>query len=182
MVYPSTSDTVGICMSVTETSPLVDPELVEAFRRDGFVVVPDLLSDEETGAYGDAVTRAVHERNAGDDVPLEKKSRYQQSFIQCMNLWEDYEDVRPLTFHPRLDRFRRNVAIFHAASFGSGTLLPSSFNFGLTARPLVSVFRRLVSRSTIRCPATTGMIGTCSRAIWPLMSRRWSRPGGNIPS
>jgi ectoine hydroxylase-related dioxygenase (phytanoyl-CoA dioxygenase family) len=89
-------------MSVTETSPLVDPELVEAFQRDGFVVIPDLLSEAETAAYGEAVTRAVHERNAGDDVPLEKKSRYQQSFIQCMNLWEDYEDVRPLTFHPKL--------------------------------------------------------------------------------
>jgi ectoine hydroxylase-related dioxygenase (phytanoyl-CoA dioxygenase family) len=89
-------------MSVTETSPLVDPELVEAFRRDGFVVIPNLLSEDETDAYGEAVTRAVHERNAGDDIPLEKKSRYQQSFIQCMNLWEDYDDVRPLTFHPRL--------------------------------------------------------------------------------
>jgi ectoine hydroxylase-related dioxygenase (phytanoyl-CoA dioxygenase family) len=89
-------------MSVTETTPLVDPELVEAFRRDGFVVVPDLLSEEEATAYGEAVTRAVHERNAGDDTPLEQKSRYQQSFIQCMNLWEDHADVRPLTFHPRL--------------------------------------------------------------------------------
>jgi len=89
-------------MSVTETSPLVDPELVEAFRRDGYVVIPDLLSADETAAYGEAVTRAVHERNAGDDVPLEKKSRYQQSFIQCMNLWEDYPEVRSLTFHPKL--------------------------------------------------------------------------------
>ena len=58
---------------------LVDPELVEAFRRDGFVVVPGLLGDE-LDAYGEAVTAAVHERNAADDVPLEQKSRYQQSF------------------------------------------------------------------------------------------------------
>jgi ectoine hydroxylase-related dioxygenase (phytanoyl-CoA dioxygenase family) len=80
---------------------LVDPELVEAFRRDGFVVVPGLLGDE-LDAYGEAVTAAVHERNADDDVPLEQKSRYQQSFVQCMNLWEDHPDVRPLTFHPAL--------------------------------------------------------------------------------
>jgi ectoine hydroxylase-related dioxygenase (phytanoyl-CoA dioxygenase family) len=86
----------------TTHDKIVDDELVEAFRRDGFVVVPDLLSDDEVDHYGRVVTDAVHERNAGDDVPLEKKSRYQQSFIQCMNLWEDHLEVRPLTFHPKL--------------------------------------------------------------------------------
>ena len=80
---------------------LVDPALVEAFRRNGFVVVPGLLGDE-LDAYGEAVTAAVHERNADDNIPLEQKSRYQQSFVQCMNLWEDHPDVRPLTFHPAL--------------------------------------------------------------------------------
>ena len=80
---------------------LVDPKLVEAFRRDGFVVVPGLLGDELAG-YRDAMTAAVQARTAGDVVPLEEKSRYQQSFVQCMNLWEDHPEVRPLTFHPAL--------------------------------------------------------------------------------
>ena len=75
---------------------------VAAFRRDGFVVIPDLLAAEEVGHYRDRVTAAVRARTAGDDRPLEAKSRYQQSFIQCMNLWEDHPEVRPLTFHPRL--------------------------------------------------------------------------------
>jgi ectoine hydroxylase-related dioxygenase (phytanoyl-CoA dioxygenase family) len=44
----------------------------------------------------------VRARTAGDDRPLHERSRYQQSFTQCMNLWEDRPDVRPLTFHPRL--------------------------------------------------------------------------------
>jgi ectoine hydroxylase-related dioxygenase (phytanoyl-CoA dioxygenase family) len=61
-----------------------------------------LLTEEEVDRYGEAVTNAVRVRNAGDHVPLEKKSRYQQSFIQCMNLWEDHPEVKPLTFHPRL--------------------------------------------------------------------------------
>jgi ectoine hydroxylase-related dioxygenase (phytanoyl-CoA dioxygenase family) len=81
---------------------LLDKELVEAFRRDGYVVVPDLLTNDELDRYGTAVTAAVRERTAGDDRPLAEKSRYQQSFIQCMNLWEDFEDVRRLTFHARL--------------------------------------------------------------------------------
>jgi ectoine hydroxylase-related dioxygenase (phytanoyl-CoA dioxygenase family) len=80
----------------------VADEYIDAFRRDGFVVIPDLLSDEEVDRYGQAVTDAVRYRNRADNVPLEEKSRYQQSFIQCMNLWEDHPEVRPLTFHPRL--------------------------------------------------------------------------------
>jgi len=87
----------------TATHPLlVSDEHIETFRRDGFVLIPNLLTDDEVDEYGQAVTDAVHTRNAGDTVPLEQKSRYQQSFIQCMNLWEDFPTVRPLTFHPRL--------------------------------------------------------------------------------
>jgi ectoine hydroxylase-related dioxygenase (phytanoyl-CoA dioxygenase family) len=87
---------------VKSISSVVSSELVEAFRRDGFVVVPDLLDAEEVARYGAAVTAGVRERTAGDDRPLAERSPYQQSFLQCMNLWEDRPDVRPLTFHPRL--------------------------------------------------------------------------------
>ncbi len=31
---------------------------------------------------------------------MTEKTPYEQSFIQCQNLWEDCEEVRPLTFHP----------------------------------------------------------------------------------
>jgi ectoine hydroxylase-related dioxygenase (phytanoyl-CoA dioxygenase family) len=86
----------------TTTEKLVDPALIEAFDRDGYVVVPDLIELDELDRYNRLVTAAVQQRNAGDDVPLEQKSRYQQSFIQCMNLWEDHAKVRPLTFHPKL--------------------------------------------------------------------------------
>ena len=34
--------------------------------------------------------------------PLGERSRYEQSFLQSINLWEDHPDVRPLTFHPRV--------------------------------------------------------------------------------
>jgi ectoine hydroxylase-related dioxygenase (phytanoyl-CoA dioxygenase family) len=88
-------------VSVT-TGTLLSAEQLEAFERDGFVVVADLFEPGELDAYGDAVNAAVARRNRHDDVPLEQKSRYQQSFIQCMNLWEDHADVRGLTFHPRL--------------------------------------------------------------------------------
>ena len=81
---------------------VVPAELVDRFRADGYVVVPDLLTLDELDRFGERVTAAVKSRTADDTVPLAEKSRYQQSFIQCMNLWEDFPDVRPLTFHPRV--------------------------------------------------------------------------------
>ncbi|HEY6421360.1 MAG TPA: phytanoyl-CoA dioxygenase family protein [Candidatus Binataceae bacterium] len=75
---------------------------IERFRRDGFVVVPDMLSGEELDHYRRAVDEAVARRKRGDHRKLAEKSLYEQSFIQCMNLWEDTPEVLPLTFHPRI--------------------------------------------------------------------------------
>lgn len=88
--------------SYSFATQVLNSDLIDRFRRDGFVVVPDLLTDEELRTYGVAVTAGVRARTAGDDRPLAERSPYQQSFIQCMNLWEDRADVRPLTFHPLL--------------------------------------------------------------------------------
>jgi ectoine hydroxylase-related dioxygenase (phytanoyl-CoA dioxygenase family) len=84
---------------------MADPcsqDLVDAFARDGYVVVPDLLSDAELDRFEVAVTAGVRDRTAEANVPLEERSRYQQSFTQGMNLWEDHPEVRALTFHPRV--------------------------------------------------------------------------------
>ena len=78
------------------------PQHVDDFRRDGFVVVPGLLSTDELRRYGSAVDDAVTRRSRADTRSLVQKSRYEQSFTQCQNLWEDSPDVRPLTFHPRV--------------------------------------------------------------------------------
>ena len=82
---------------------LVDAVLVQQFRRDGFVVVDGLITDAELDDYETLVTEAVARRKR-DAPPLAERSAYAQSFHQCINLWEDYPDVRPLTFHPRSGR------------------------------------------------------------------------------
>jgi ectoine hydroxylase-related dioxygenase (phytanoyl-CoA dioxygenase family) len=86
----------------TTLDSVVSQEHIDAFRRDGFVVIPDLLTPEEVDRYSEAVTHGVKDRTRDDTTPMEEKSNYQKSFVQCMNLWEDKLDVRPLTFHPRL--------------------------------------------------------------------------------
>ena len=75
---------------------------VQAFQRDGFVVVENLVDPDELERYRRAVDLAVQTRMGEDHRTLEQKTRYEQSFQQCINLWEDFPDVRPLTFHPVL--------------------------------------------------------------------------------
>jgi ectoine hydroxylase-related dioxygenase (phytanoyl-CoA dioxygenase family) len=86
--------------TVTPTPSNLSEHLVAAFGRDGFVVVPDLLTEAELQQFGAAVDKGVEVRSRGDARQLAEKTRYEQSFIQCQNLWEDCPGVRPLTFHP----------------------------------------------------------------------------------
>ena len=85
-------------------SAIVTRDLIEQFQRDGFVIVPGLLTDAELEHYGAAVDRAVADRGRNDGRTLSEKSPYEQSFTQCINLWEDHADVLPLTFHPRISQ------------------------------------------------------------------------------
>ena len=86
-----------------QTAPL-DPTLIDAFGEQGFVIVPDLLDSEDLESFAPHVDAGGARRNAGDTREFSKKSRYEQCFQQCINLWEDCPEVRPLTFHPRLAR------------------------------------------------------------------------------
>ena len=79
---------------------IVTDTQLQSFERDGFVVIPALLSDTELAEFGSITDAAVAERMQWDSRRLEEKSRYEQSFQQCLNLWEDYPAIRPLTFHP----------------------------------------------------------------------------------
>lgn len=90
------------CMAEPTATRIVTEDLLEQYRRDGFVLVPDLLTSAEVDRFATAVTSGVRHRMRNNTVPLEKRSKYQQSFLQCMNLWEDHPDVAPLTFHPKI--------------------------------------------------------------------------------
>ncbi len=81
---------------------VLDQNVIEQFDRDGYVVIPGLLTEDELEKYQHAVRAAVRHRKQSDTRTLDEKTPYEQSFIQCMNLWEDFPEVRPLTFHPKI--------------------------------------------------------------------------------
>lgn len=82
--------------------PLVSPQQIASFRREGFVVIDDLLTESELEKFAAAVDRAVADRKRNDTRALAEKSLYERSFTQCINLWEDHPDVSPLTFHAKI--------------------------------------------------------------------------------
>jgi ectoine hydroxylase-related dioxygenase (phytanoyl-CoA dioxygenase family) len=75
---------------------------IKEFERDGYLVVENALSAEELARFGSAVDLGVAHRSQSDNRKIGEKTLYEQSFIQCINLWEDHEEIRPLAFHPRL--------------------------------------------------------------------------------
>lgn len=77
-------------------------EQLDVFWRDGFLVVEDVFDLADLERFGTAVDRAVAVRTVDDRRSLEDKTLYEQSFIQCINLWEDAAEVRRLSFHPAL--------------------------------------------------------------------------------
>ena len=89
-------------MGLSTSTRIVTDDQLEQFRRDGFILIEDLLTPEEVERFGAAVTAGVKWRTKDHNIPMEERSNYQKSFLQCMNLWEDCEDVTPLTFHPKV--------------------------------------------------------------------------------
>ena len=75
---------------------------IEAFHRDGFLLVEDVFDPARLTDFGAAVDAAVAGRAGSDQRTLAEKSLYEQSFIQCINLWEDSTAVRRFTFDPGL--------------------------------------------------------------------------------
>jgi ectoine hydroxylase-related dioxygenase (phytanoyl-CoA dioxygenase family) len=77
-------------------------DLKKSFNEDGFVVVRDLFDSSEIKFYREVIKEAIKERKHFDERILKDRSEYEQSFTQCQNLWEDYPDIRKLTFDQRV--------------------------------------------------------------------------------
>ena len=77
-------------------------DLKKRFNEEGYVVVRDLIEPSEIEFYREVIKEAIKERKQFDERSLKDKSEYEQSFTQCQNLWEDYLDIRKLTFDQRI--------------------------------------------------------------------------------
>lgn len=76
---------------------LADPRTVadadvDAFRRDGHVLLRGLASAEEVSAFRDAIVRAATDLN-DESRPLADRDLYGRAFLQTMNLWRSSSEV-----------------------------------------------------------------------------------------
>ncbi|MED5462215.1 MAG: hypothetical protein VYC03_06310, partial [Pseudomonadota bacterium] len=75
----------------------LDLAQIERYREEGFLLVENFFTHEELDYFGKHVDAAVHHRTTDDHRSLTEKNLYEQTFIQCMRLWEDHPQVKPFT-------------------------------------------------------------------------------------
>ena len=90
-------------MTVESTYPLVlTTETIQTFRERGYVLTENVFEHLALARHATSVDKEVAKRTSSDKRNIDEKSAYEQSFLQCMRLWETSSDVRALTFDPGL--------------------------------------------------------------------------------
>jgi len=79
----------------------VGPDVIEAFRRDGFVRVPNVLTPEQAARFADAATAA---RSRIADF------HGRATFAQLLSVWRQDDVLRGLTLHPALAAIATQLA------------------------------------------------------------------------
>jgi ectoine hydroxylase-related dioxygenase (phytanoyl-CoA dioxygenase family) len=93
----------------------------EAFRRQGFIKLKNVLSPATIAHYGPAITESV-KRLYQQHKPLSERNTYQKAFLQVMNIWTKDQTVREFSFSKRLARIAaelmgtRGVRMYHDQS------------------------------------------------------------------
>lgn len=70
----------------------LEPASIEAYQRDGHVLLRNVASKEELKAYGEVIAAEMNRRQP-QTVPLEERDAYHKAFVQIGNLWEENESV-----------------------------------------------------------------------------------------
>ncbi|WP_153799816.1 phytanoyl-CoA dioxygenase family protein [Foetidibacter luteolus] len=96
----------------------VSPTEIEAFRKNGHVLIPAVLNQEEVTAYRGVIASAAARYNE-EKRKMEDRDTYGKAFLQIMNLWVVDEDVKKFTLAKRFAKIAAdllgvdNVRIYH---------------------------------------------------------------------
>lgn len=99
----------------------LQPAQIDAFRRDGFIKLRQVLSPDTLAHFGREITRLTIELNT-ESRPLAERSTYDRAFLQVMNLWERSALVARFVMGQRLARIAaellevRGVRLYHDQS------------------------------------------------------------------
>ena len=90
----------------TATTSVVTDDMIAAYRRDGFVKVPQIISAEEAASYRGEVMKVCEERQSRqlqDDAG-------RRPFQQIVNIWLENDKLKELTLHRGCQATGRQVA------------------------------------------------------------------------
>jgi phytanoyl-CoA hydroxylase len=83
---------------------------IDAYRRDGFVVIEDVVTGEALEELRHAVERAVHAENQGRQEARGTRGAYEQIFIQKVNLWTRHPVVKNYALCSRFGNLAAKLA------------------------------------------------------------------------
>ena len=92
----------------------LSPQQIEAYRRDGFVVLSDVVTGEALERLRDAVETAVRAEMPDDKRRPSEKTSYEQLFIQKVNLWRRHSAVREFVLCHRFANLAARLSGFPA--------------------------------------------------------------------
>lgn len=97
----------------------ISAEQVKKYQEEGFLVIPDFLSQQELATWRTALDEALEKRKGnklpdrasvygkGDDAD---KSYYDNVFDQLINLWQDNEKMRSLMLDARIGKMAAELS------------------------------------------------------------------------
>ncbi|MEO8204645.1 MAG: phytanoyl-CoA dioxygenase family protein [Chthoniobacterales bacterium] len=106
------------CLRDINTAFALTAQQISQFRKDGYIKLKDVFSEEELTHYRGEITHMVKKLNTQSE-PLEKRSTYGKAFLQVMNLWLYSRLAREFVFSKRLARIAtellgtRGVRLYH---------------------------------------------------------------------
>ena len=94
---------VSTSLSTLETAYTLSAQQIEAYQRDGHILLRQIATPDEIEPY----RRLISERVMTSDkakVPLEQRDAYCQAFVQIANLWEDSPEIAKFVMAKRFAR------------------------------------------------------------------------------
>lgn len=81
---------------------------VQRFRRDGFVKLKNVLSEQTIALYEPEITKQLFELNT-QHLPMEERTTYQKAFLQVTNMWPHSDIVKEFVYSKRLAKIAADL-------------------------------------------------------------------------
>lgn len=101
-----------------DESYLISQQESDAYRRDGHILLRNVVSPDEVEVYREVIANATFQHNK-ETRKIEERDTYGKAFLQIMNLWEVDADVRKFVLAKRFAKIAadlmgvENVRLYH---------------------------------------------------------------------